>query len=208
MSGGRLNREKTGLYTFARVVIGFIIKVLFGGRARGMENYPQDENCIILSNHISAWDPLTVAYFYKVSEIHFMGKESLFKNRALGWLLRKLHAFRVNRGESDMSAMREAMKVLKDGHVLGIFPEGHRQQGGRMQSIETGVAVIAMRTDAPLIPVLITGKYRPFGKLRSVIGPPIPIDDLRARRTDSEALEALKARIIDAVEALRPLSDF
>lgn len=204
----KLAKEKTGLYSFARVLAKIICGGLFGARARGVELFPRYENCIILGNHISAWDPITIAHFYKVSEVHFVAKESLFKIPVLPVLLRGLHAIRVNRGETDMGAMRASMQVLKDGHVLGIFPEGHRQQNNQVQGIETGVAVMALKSEVPLVPVLITGKYRLFGKIRMVVGAPIPIEDLRAKRADTETLEALKVRIIDAVEALRPLADF
>lgn len=203
-----MKKERTPFYTFARVIAAIINRCIFLSKARGTENFPQDENCIIMGNHISGWDPITVASFYKVSEIHFMAKDSLFKNPILAKLLTWLHAFPVNRGETDMQAMRTAMQVIKDGHVLGIFPEGTRQQGNRMQSIETGVAVIAMRTTVPLVPVVITGKYRLFGRVRVVVGPPIDIEDLRAQHADAQTMETLKARIIDAVEALRPLADF
>lgn len=204
----KLNKEKTPFYIFARMVAAVIYTLIFRTKARGLENFPQDENCIILANHISGWDPITVARYYRVSEIHFMAKEDLYKIPVLRTLLKWLHAFRVNRGESDMSAMREAMQVLKDGHVLGIFPEGHRQHENRMQHIETGVAVMAIKSTVPVVPVMITGRYRFFGRVRMVVGKPIPLDDLRAQRANSDTLEVLKARIIDAVEALRPLGDF
>lgn len=204
----KLNKEKTGLYSFARVLAWFVCRVIFGVKARGMEHFPRYENCIILGNHISAWDPITIAHLYKISEVHFIAKESLFKIPVLPFLLKHLHAFRVNRGETDMSAMRTSMQVIREGHVLGIFPEGHRQKNGKVSSIETGVAVMAIKSEVPIIPVLIEGKYRLFGALRVVVGPPVRIDDLRERRPDAQTLEALKARIIDALEALRPLADF
>lgn len=203
-----MKKEKTFVYTLARGIASVLYGGIFLARGRGMENFPSDQNCIILSNHISAWDPITVAKYYTVSEIHFLAKDSLFRNPLLARLLTWLHAIPVHRGETDMAAMRSAMQVLKDGHVLGIFPEGTRQQGDHMQHIETGVAVMALKSGAPLVPARISGKYRLFGKIRLVVGRPIDIEDLRARRPDAETLELLKARIIDAVEALRPLSDF
>lgn len=203
-----MKKERTLLYTIARAIAAAIYRCFFFAKARGMEHYPRDENCIILSNHISAWDPISVARYYRVSEIHFIGKEELFKNPLLGWLLRKLHAFPVQRGETDMSAMRASMQVLRDGHVLGIFPEGHRQKGDRVRSIETGIAVMALKSEVPLVPVLIGGKYRLGGRVRVVVGEPIPVADLRSMRQDTETLELLKARIIDSLEALRPLLDF
>lgn len=203
-----MHKEKTWLYTLLRGIAAVVYRIFFQAKIRGTENYPTDTNCIILGNHISAWDPVTIAYSYKVSEIHFMGKESLFKNRFLRAFFTKVHAFSVNRGESDMAAMRTAMQVIRDGHVLGIFPEGTRQQDNRVQHIETGVAVMALKSNVPLVPVLITGKYRLFGKIRVVVGEPIPLDDLRAAHADTQTLEVLKARIIDSLEALRPLSSF
>ncbi len=200
--------EKTWFYSFARVIIGFIYTVIFHAKARGTENFPTDTHCIIISNHISAWDPLTIAKFYKVSEVHFIAKDSLFKIPVLRLILRGLHAFPVSRGETDMSAMRTSMQVLRDGHVLGIFPEGHRQPSGQVGKIETGVAVMALKSNVPMVPVMISGKYRPFGKLRMAVGKPIPLDDLRARRADTETLEEVKARVRASLEALGPMTDF
>lgn len=203
-----MKKEKTFLYTIARGIAAVIYRVIFPTKARGMENFPTNENFIVLSNHISAWDPITIARYYRTSEIHFMAKESLYKNKLLAALLNKLHAFPVNRGKADMTAMRTAMQIIHDGYVLGIFPEGHRQHNDCVQSIESGVAVLALRTDVPLIPVVITGKYRFGGRIRVVIGPPIDIADLRAGPPDTPTVEAVKTRIIDAVEALRPLAAF
>jgi len=203
-----LNAERTWLYTLARVILGFVYRVFFRAKARGVENYPKDQNCIILGNHVSAWDPLSIGVFFKHSEIHFMAKESLFQNPLLRALLTGLHGFPVHRGETDMAAMRTAMQVLREGKVLGIFPEGSRRQEIKVERIETGVAVLALKTNVPLIPVFVGGTYRLFGGVRVVVGAPVPLDDLRQRRADSETLEMVKARIIQSLEALRPLSNF
>ncbi len=203
-----MNAEKTGFYTFARIVVGIILRGLFGIKVRGQENLPKDRNCILMGNHISGWDPLTIAYLYKYSEVHFIAKDSLFKIPVLRTILKWLHAFPVKRGEADMAAMRTCMQVIREGHVLGIFPEGHRQKDGRVKAVETGIAVLALKTSVPVVPVFIIGKYRPFGRLRAVVGEPIPLDELRAARPDVETQEALKARVIDALESLRPLASF
>ncbi len=199
-----MNIEKTGFYTFARFVISVILRFIFGIKFDGMENFPKNQNCILIGNHTSAWDPLTIALFYSHNEVHFMAKESLFKNAFLKLILDNLHAFPVRRGETDMGAMRMCMQVLREGHVLGIFPEGHRQKDGRVKHVETGIAVMALKTEVPIIPVFICGRYRPFGRLRAVAGPPIPLGDLRAKHPDVEILEAVKARVIHSLESLRP----
>lgn len=203
-----MNAEKTRLYTFARIIFGFVYSVFFRAKAVGLENFSEDQNCILLGNHIHALDPVTLALFYKPSEVHFIAKESLFKRKWLAALLSKLHAFPVNRGGTDMGAMRQAMQVLRDGHVLGIFPEGHRQPDAKVKRLETGVAVMALRSDVPVIPVYIAGKYRLFGRLRVAVGKPVPLEDLRAGRADAGALEAVKERVMEALEALEPLTNF
>ena len=197
--------EKTWFYTFAQRVAWCFYTLIFRAKARGLENFPKDQNCILYGNHISAWDPLTIAHFYRINEIHFMAKESLFRVPVLRAIVKGLHAFPVNRGSSDMAAMRTAMQVLREGHVLGIFPEGTRQQGGPVTNIETGVAVLALKSKVPLIPVLVGGKYTFFGRIRAVVGEAVPLDDLREKRTDAETLDEVKRRIIDGLETLRPM---
>lgn len=203
-----MNKEKTWLYSFARLLAKFIYGVIFRAKARGLENFPNDTNCILIGNHISAWDPITLAHFYTYSEVHFIAKDSLFKFPVLRTLLKWLHAFPVSRGERDMAAMRTCMQVLRDGHVLGVFPQGTRQEDGRVEAVETGIAVMALKSNVPVVPVRIGGRYKLFGKVRASVGKPIPLDDLRATRADSETLEEVKRRVIDALEALRPSMDF
>ena len=195
--------ERTWLYRFLIAFCRGLYTILFGAKASGLEHFPKDMNCILLSNHIHAFDPATIAVFYRANEIHFIAKEAIFKHKLLAKFFTKLHAFPVNRGETDMRAMRQAVQVLRDGHVLGIFPEGHRQRDQRVKAIETGVAVIALRSDVPVVPIYISGRYRPFGRLKLTVGPPIPLDDLRAERVDSQALEAVKQRIVAALNALK-----
>jgi len=199
-----MNVEKTWLYRTLITIVRGIYAVFFGAKATGREHFPTGQNCILLSNHIHAFDPVTLAVFYKANEIHFIAKESIFRNRWLAKFFTQLHAFPVNRGETDMRAMRQAVQVLRDGHVLGIFPEGHRQQDRTVKSIETGVAVIALRSGVPVIPMYISGHYRPFGRLRLTVGPPIPLDDFRAERVDADVLEAVKERIVASLNALKP----
>ena len=205
-----MKTEKTFLYTLARGIAAFLNPCVFLAKARGVENFPREENCIILSNHLSAWDPITIAHVYKHNEIHFIAKESLFRNRALKWFLGRLHAFPVSRGEADLAAMRTAVKVIADGDVLGIFPEGHRRHtpGWEPGKLETGVAVMALRSRVPVVPVFIAGKYRIFGKIRVVVGTPLDMDDLRARRPDAQTLEEVKHRILDSWEALQRQADW
>ncbi len=198
-----MNRERTFFYRFAIAVLWPVYKFIFRAKARGVENFPKDTNCILISNHISAWDPLTIGLFYKESEVHFIAKDSLFKFRPLAAILRWLHAFPVSRGESDMAAMRACMQVLRDGHVLGVFPEGTRGHEGHVREIQTGIAVMALKSAVPVVPILLTGRYRLFGNVRLTVGALVPLDDLRAGRADAVTMDAVKSRVRESIESLR-----
>jgi 1-acyl-sn-glycerol-3-phosphate acyltransferase len=195
--------RRTPLYSFARVVLGLLFPLLFGVRVYGAEHFPRDRNFIVLSNHISNWDPVSVAYACREWEIHFLAKESLFKNRLLRWLVTKLHAIPVSRQGTNLAAMRAALAVLKDGQVLGIFPEGHRFNTGRVERIETGVAMLALKSDAPLVPAFIQGKYRLWSGLKVLVGPALDLSDLRAKGQSAEVIEEIKGRIETALVELQ-----
>ena len=113
----------------------------------------------------------------------------------------------VTRGATDMGAMRACMQVLKNGQVLGIFPEGTRHQPELMQTVESGTAMIALRTGVPIIPVYISGRIRPFHKVRLRVGEPMQIDDIKAQGLSNDTIQQLCERIRQTFYALRDLDN-
>ena len=94
------------------------------------------------------------------------------------------------------------MGVLRDGNTLGIFPEGHRYVDGEMHEFGNGLALIALRSGAPVVPAYIQGSYRLFRRVTVTVGAPVALDDL-GRRCDSRTLSAATERIQNAMRALR-----
>ena len=135
-------------------------------------------------------------------KVRFLGKKELVKTRAGAWLLNKLHMIVVDRHNSDLKAMRECMNVIRQGHVLGIFPEGTRCRNTTMEHLETGCAFIALRAKVPLLPVLIDRPVRPFRLTRVTYGPPIDISDLAAEGINAETAEKLNERIRASILSL------
>ena len=127
-------RKYTPLYTIIVFLYGLLVKLLFFMKIEGRENIPKDRNCILMGNHQCLLDPVTLALCVPDREIHFMGKKELFENKFLGWAFRQVHGFPVDRGNMDMTAIRTAMGVLKEGETLGIFPEGTRSKTGAYAS--------------------------------------------------------------------------
>ena len=136
-------------------------------------------------------------------EIRFIGKRELAHGRLKSWLFSGLHMILVSRHATDMAAMRQCMHTLKDGHILGIFPEGTRHQPEMMQEVESGTAIIALRARVPLLPVYIDGKIRPFHITHIYYGKPMELDDLYAQGVNNDTAHQLCQRIHDVFYAMR-----
>lgn len=151
--------------TRTRRAIVALARLLFGAATRmqveGQDNLPGDGACVLIANHLATLDvfPLQLA----VSRpIFFMAKAELFTNPTLDWLLRRLGAFPVERGARDQWAMQHAQKILDQGQVLGMFPEGTRSRGRGLGVAKTGAARLALESNLPLVPVSIEGSQSPL----------------------------------------------
>lgn len=126
---------------------------------KGRENIPKEGGLIVVSNHASLLDPILVGVAL-TRPVSYMAKAELFKSSVLGWLLRKLNAFPVDRRKVDIGTIRHGISVLQSGKVLALFPEGTRSQDGSLQQARLGAAMFARRTGAPVLPVGIVGSER------------------------------------------------
>ena len=204
-------QEKTGqkakhsfLYQFARLVATLIFHTFCPVVYHGREKLPENGPYILVSNHFSNWDPMVTGLAVR-QEITFLGKKELVSIPLLRWIFNKLHMIPIDRHHTDMAAMRKCMKALKDGAVLGIFPEGTRHHEGLMENVEDGVALLALRSGTPVIPVLITGKVRAFRVTHVYIGDEIPTADIRAagvnKETCTQFIERMKERYTEMIKA-------
>jgi 1-acyl-sn-glycerol-3-phosphate acyltransferase len=133
----------------------------------GMENVPGDGGMIFAANHLSHADPLATAHFvYDAGRWpQFLGKASLFKIPVLGWLIRKVGQIPVHRGTADAAkAVEDAIAAVKDGCCIIIYPEGTTTREPDLWPMrgKTGVARLALATQAPVIPLLTWGTQRIF----------------------------------------------
>lgn len=194
----KTEKKKTGrslLYEVCRALAWVLLHTILPVRYEHLERIQGDAPFIMIGNHLSNMDPIIAALAVKRYQLHFLAKKELGKAGVANWFLGKLHTIFVDRHNSDMEAMRACMKVVREGNVLGIFPEGTRHHEGLMQEIESGVALIALRSGVPLIPVYIQGKLRPFRTLNVLIGEAIPLDDLREEGVNAETCQKLLGRI-------------
>ncbi len=143
------------LYYVGKVIARMLL-LLTRWQVKGGENVPSQGPLLIIANHINFVDPplLGVSLSRKVA---FMAKEELFRSRLSSYLIRRLGAFPVRRGQLDKKALRQAYRLLADGQALAMFPEGSRSRNAQLQPAFPGSALIAARSGVPVLPVGITG---------------------------------------------------
>lgn len=200
------------LYLICRFLIRVMARVLLRWRIIGAENLPATGGVILAANHTSLIDPLLAGSAVR-RPVRFMAKDELFRNRFFGAFMRGIGAFPVRRGEADRQSLRESLRILAEGGVLGIFPEGTRSADGQLGKAQSGIAFIAKRSGAPIVPaaiigtekILRKGSFLPhLGKVTIRIGPPIAlvIDETLSEKDQLRvAAERVMRSIADLAES-------
>ncbi|MDF2903648.1 MAG: 1-acyl-sn-glycerol-3-phosphate acyltransferase [Bacillus sp. (in: firmicutes)] len=153
---------------------------------------------LLCTNHIHAFDPPIVG-INTPRPVLFMAKDELFSIPILGKIISMVGSFPVKRGLSDRDALRKGLSVLKEGHVLGLFPEGTRSQTGELGKGLAGAGFFALRSRAEVVPCAIIGPYKPFKRLKVVFGKPIDLEKARNTKMSPEQTTEL---IMDEIRKL------
>ncbi len=180
-------------------------------RVRGFDRVPRTGGFVLVSNHWSNVDPwiLSIPFFPRRS-LRFLAKAELF-TPFLKPLLEWSGAFPVRRGEGDVEAFKTAVRLVRAGEILLVFPQAHRQPPGEMQrqqaQIHAGAARIALAAGAPIVPAAITGtdRLRKLGPIRVAYGPPDTMEDLRSlpsRKAADAAIGRTMERIYELYATL------
>ncbi len=185
----------TPMYRAARGLFGFLFRTVMPVSYHHVERAQLDAPCMLLGNHSSLFDPMLIAYPVWRYHVRFLGKKELVSHPLLKWLFEKLRMIPVDRHNMDMGALRTCLKMLKEGHMLGIFPEGTRHKEGVMQDMESGVSMMALRSGVKLLPAYISAKPRLFRRVHVYYHDPISISDIAATGMNKEACDAVMERI-------------
>ncbi len=146
-------------YRIFRGSLRFILKMFFDFKVNGLENIPHSGKVILAGNHTSLMDGVVVAAAYP-RKVYFMATESVFKEGFIGVIVRHFGFIPVKKESSNKEAIREAIRILENQDTLGIFPEGTISATGELTELKSGVALIAQKTSAPIIPFAIEGAYQ------------------------------------------------
>lgn len=190
------------IYWFANGIVKFYLKLFRKFTIYGTENIPQEGSLILAGNHTSAFDPPIMGVAFPKRKVRFMAKKELFKPGFINWFLRQLGAFPINRGRADIEAMKTAFGILREGGVLGVFPEGTRQKVGEIGKAQPGAIMIALKAKAPILPC---GLSNASGGKKPVIarfGKPIYLDDYYGRKLSKEEVAEVGELIMNEIGKL------
>ncbi|MBQ8015093.1 MAG: 1-acyl-sn-glycerol-3-phosphate acyltransferase [Clostridia bacterium] len=172
--------KESKIYDKLRPVGKTIVKMLYKVEYVGLENIPKEGGVILASNHVDALDPVFIGIAIEDRQLHFMGKKELFENPVTKWALSKLNGFPIVRGGADTEALDYAIRIPKEGHILGIFPEGTRSKTFKPARAKSGVGLIAKEAKANILPVSIytSDDMKKGTKLTIRFGEVIPYEKL------------------------------
>lgn len=194
----------TAFYRFARTVLYPFFRWLSPVKIYGRENIPEKGPFILCSNHTSMSDPFFAMTILN-RQVFFMAKVELFKNWFVRFVISHIGVFSVDRGKGDMNAINHAEDLIKDGKILGIYPEGTRHKEGPPHKAKSGIAYIAMDTKADILPFCIyrEGSYKFFKKTTIRIGKLMKYDELVSdERTDRANLKYIVDEVTNNLTAL------
>ena len=151
------------LYRVLQFIGRPIMKLYFRLRIEGRENLPKEGACIIVANHTSFLDPILICGILP-RIIHYMTYAYFYYLPQLHWICKRVYCIPLKKDGKDISALKKALRLLKDGEIVGIFPEGARSETGKLAKAKPGVALIALKANVPIIPIGIRGAYEALPK--------------------------------------------
>ena len=200
------------IYFLSRLFYKALLKTVFGLEIIGKGNLPKKGPYIIVSNHVSYADPAVVGVACNTSFVTFMAKRELFEVPVFGSWVKAVGCIPIERYSGSPAPLKKAVKKLKAGGVLGMFPEGTRSPDGSFRKAQPGIGIIVLKSGAPVIPCYIEGSREalPVGKkwpvphkIRATIGKPVDIPESLALGEKRKVYESVGEKVMEAISRLK-----
>lgn len=187
-------------------VSGFFY-VWLGYRARGYERLDESDGGLILANHQSFLDPVLIGLPLR-RPISYLARDSLFKVPVIGSFLRQTYVMPISREAASSASLRETIRRIQHGFLVGVFPEGTRSETGAVGELKPGFVAIVRRAKRPIYPVGIAGAFQALGRkswflkpvrVRVVVGEPITVEEIaqfEGRDKDQALIDFVRSRIV------------
>jgi len=199
-------------YPLSRVFFTVYLKTCFRFEVCGKESIPDRSPFIIVANHISYGDPVAMAIAFSKFKVIFIAKKELFHVPLFNVWFKSLGCIPIERWSGSSKPLKRSLKKLKEGGVLGIFPEGSRSIDGKLQKAQDGVGLIAAKSGVPIIPIYISGtdKALPRGKrmprpckIRVKVGKAVDITESLKINDRREIYGSIGEKIMESISKLK-----
>ena len=191
------------MFHFVQCLLALPIRMSYPTKFVGKNNIPKGA-CIIASNHTSNLDAVLLAV-HTWEKKYYVAKKELFKSKLIGSFLKSMGAIKIDRQSTDVAAIKNCMKVLKENKKLVIFPEGTRNKNEDMQlgEVKHGVAMFAIKAKVPIVPMFIAKKPKFWRRNRVVIGKPFTLEEFYGQKLDNDVLQKASDIVAEKMNELR-----
>ena len=183
---------------FIKLCFRLYYKLAFGVVIHNKEKLPNLDAYLICSNHLDARDPFVIGSALD-PQISILAKKELFKFKIVAWFIKLNGAIPVDRNANDISAIKAALKILKGGNVMMLFPEGTRNKTNVPLEAKPGIAMIAVKAKVPIVPISFVSDYKHFKKMHIIVGDPIYLDEHFDKRVTTEDYKAISQEILNRI---------
>ena len=194
------------IFHFMQGITFIPLRMIYPTKFIGKKNIPKGP-CIIASNHRSNMDAILLAV-HTFEKKFYLAKKELFSTKFKNFLFTSIGGIKVDREANDVTAIREALKVLKNKKKLVVFPEGRRvnNENDEMGDFKNGVSMFAIKAKVPIVPMYITKKPKAFRRNRVYIGKPFTLEEYYGKKLTNEELNEAGQKVNDKLQELREYS--
>lgn len=194
------------IYRLAQIFFWLPFKIFSPTKVIGRKNMPKGA-AVISCNHTSNLDSVLIV-LNTWEKKHFLTKKELYKNKFISFLLRAMKCIKIDRSKSDITAIKNSLKVLKDGGKLAVFPEGTRNKESddenlQLGEVKQGVSMFALKTKVPIVPVILNRRPRLFRRTIIAIGQPFELSDFYGQKLDENVMSAASEQVSSKMHALQ-----
>jgi len=208
------NRASSFWYGLGRRLFYVLARLFFRLEVRGAERIPRRGPCIVAANHVSYLDPIVLGCGVRHRKFHYMARSTLLRHPVMRFLLPRWGVVALDRDRGgDVGALKAALRLLQEGHVLALFPEGTRSPDGTIRAAKPGVGFLVAKAAVPVIPAYVEGTFQclpkgrripRLGRVRVTFGEPVSPQEieLRGREAGRRRFEAVAELVMDRIRAL------
>lgn len=191
------------MFHFCQIIATPFVRFCYPTKFIGKKHIPKG-SCIIVSNHTSNLDVVNLAT-HTWEKKYYLAKKELFKSKFVGGFLKSFGGISIDREGNDLGAIKESLKVLKNGKKLVIFPEGTRNNNENMElgEVKQGAAMLAIKAKVPVVPMFVLKKPKFWRRNKVFVGQPFELSEFYGKKLSAEELAGASKMIENKLNELR-----